>query len=427
MIQLSYIIVEQLEQSFRFNMDVFVNNTMCSLAKLEVEVVSNQLNSCVTYNASWLNISITDDISEHCEIFSFVINAGVIGVECAIGLVANVLTFIVFQKEEHKSSTSFLLQSQAVIDFILMGFSFILYSVPSFVRFTGLLKGFNSVYPYVLVYVFPCAMMTHTASVWTTALVGINRYIVVRSPYTVNHVHMRKMVYKQFAGVILAAVCYNIPRFFAAHVEWQMDAENTAMINYADSTEMGQHYIYTTVYEHVLYLIFVFGVPAVSLSVISALLINIVMDMRRKDALRRRGTQGGRRSPNPTIMLIAVFMVFLGCQGPAWTNQIMWDVLSDSSRQCGGFQFYFRQIANALLVLNSAINFFIYKLFNASFRMAFVAMCCRSARPGWILGSRATRTAETPAASAELLEIHSDGEEHQHAISFHQAMDSKLH
>ena len=390
-------------------MDVFVNNTMCSLPKLEVDVVSNQLNSCVTYNASWLNISVTDDISKHCEIFSFVINAGVIGLECAIGLVANVLTFMVFQREENKPSTSFLLQSQAVIDFILMCFSFILYSIPSFVRFTGLLKGFNSAHPYVLVYVFPCAMMAHTASVWTTALVGINRYIVVRSPYAVNRVQMRKMVYKQFAGVILAAVCYNIPRFFAAHVEWRMNADNTTMMNYADSTEMGQHYMYTTVYEHILYLIFIFGVPALALSVISALLINIVMGMGRKEALRRRGTQGGRRSPNPTIMLIAVFIVFLVCQAPAWTNQIMWDVLPDSYRQCGGFQFYFRQIANALLVLNSAINFFIYKLFNASFRMAFVGLCCGYAGPGRILGSRTTRTAEAPAL-AELLEIHSDGE-----------------
>ena len=397
---------------------------MFVLSELEIGAISNQLNNCVDYNASGFNSSGTDGVSKGCEMYSFAINVVFIGVVCAIGLVFNVLTFMVFQREEHKSSTSFLLQSQAVIDFLLMVFSFILYCIPTLVSFTGHLKGYNSLHPYVLVYVFPCAAMVHTVSVWTTALVGINRYIVVRSPYSVNHIHLRRKAYKQFAGVILAAVCYNIPRFFAAHVDWRMNADNSTLINYANSTAMGQHHLYTTIYEHILYNIFIFGIPVIILSVISVLLINIVRDMRRKEALRRNGRQGGRRSPNPTIMLLAVFFVFLACQLPAWTNQIMWDVLPDSSRQCGGFQFYYSQIANALVVLNSAINFFIYKLFNTNFQMAFVALCNRSGGHERIMGTTNPYTSETPVLAQRVvtdLDIYREG--NQPMISFHQVMD----
>ena len=203
------------------------------------------------------------DSSVGCGIYSFLTEAVSNGSVCIVGSVCNIITFIVCQADQHKTATSFLLQYQSVIDSFLMIFTFIRYSIPSFVNFTGKLQGYNSVHPYVLAYVYPCAATVHTASVWNTVLVGVNRYIVVVSPYIVNQPQMRRNIYKYFVGVIIGAACYNIPRFFATQVKWIINADNVTFTNYADNTEMGSHYVYSTVYEHLLYSVLMVGIPII--------------------------------------------------------------------------------------------------------------------------------------------------------------------
>jgi len=71
---------------------------------------------------------------------------------------------------------------------------------------------------------------------------------------------------------------------------------------------------------------------------------------------------------NVTLVLIIVVIVFSVCQAPALLNQIFWNVLDNSARDCGGFQFYYSRVSNMLVVTNSAVNFPIYAVFNTRFR-----------------------------------------------------------
>jgi len=71
---------------------------------------------------------------------------------------------------------------------------------------------------------------------------------------------------------------------------------------------------------------------------------------------------------NVTLVLIIVVIVFSVCQAPALLNQIFWNVLDDTARDCGGFQFYYSRVSNMLVVTNSAVNFPIYAVFNTRFR-----------------------------------------------------------
>jgi len=82
---------------------------------------------------------------------------------------------------------------------------------------------------------------------------------------------------------------------------------------------------------------------------------------------------------NITLVLIIVVIVFSVCQAPALLNQIFWNVLDDDARKCGGFQFYYSRVSNMLVVLNSAVNFPIYAVFNTRFRQVLVGQvlgCC---------------------------------------------------
>lgn len=77
------------------------------------------------------------------------------------------------------------LQALAVVDIALL-----LTAFPIFSLFYGLLyingyesSGYSKVYPYIMVYVWPWALVAQTANVWLTMLIGISRYIAVCRPY----------------------------------------------------------------------------------------------------------------------------------------------------------------------------------------------------------------------------------------------------
>ena len=54
-------------------------------------------------------------------------------------------------------------------------------------------------------------------------------------------------------------------------------------------------------------------------------------------------------------------------------------MLADEARLCGGFQYYFSGVSNALVTANSALNFAIYFCFNQRFR-AVLAFLLRGQR-----------------------------------------------
>ena len=78
-----------------------------------------------------------------------------------------------------------------------------------------------------------------------------------------------------------------------------------------------------------------------------------------------------------TITLVTVLIVFSLCQTPALFSQIFWTILSDSHRECGGFQFYWSPVANSLVVFNSAINFVLYVSTNVRFRHTLRTQICK--------------------------------------------------
>jgi hypothetical protein len=82
----------------------------------------------------------------------------------------------------------FCVQGIAVVDNLLLVTAFPIYCVEPFVEYTGLCEGY---YQYaraiVLVHIFPLTFIAQTATVWSTVLIGVNRYIAVCHPYQVRH------------------------------------------------------------------------------------------------------------------------------------------------------------------------------------------------------------------------------------------------
>lgn len=96
---------------------------------------------------------------------------------------------------------------------MLLVTTFPLYCIKPFVKYTGLYQ--DSHYQYieaiVLVHVLPLAFIAQTATVWSTVLIGVNRYIAVCHPYQVSKL-MDLLRPKKFIKFIVQRCCIHAVR-----------------------------------------------------------------------------------------------------------------------------------------------------------------------------------------------------------------------
>jgi len=107
-----------------------------------------------------------------------------------------------------------LLQCMAVCDSLLLIVAVAVYVLPAVYPYTGHLRAVHESSDYV-VYVWPPAMVFHTATVWLTVLVSVNRYnAVCRAVEEFGTTTLSRRTRVQLAVVVVAAVVFNVPRFF---------------------------------------------------------------------------------------------------------------------------------------------------------------------------------------------------------------------
>lgn len=298
------------------------------------------------------------DETPACRLYNFVMYALVVGFICVFGFVGNLVAFIVFCRDKIKTSTSFLFQGLSVIDTLLLTVVFPLYSVTTFVEYVELYDE-NATFG-VKKHLLPIAYIFQTATIWTTVLVGFNRYIAVCHPFKAARLCTVTQAKKQLTVVLLFSVLYNVPRFAEVPMKL-LDID-----------------LYNIIYNNIMYTIFLLLLPVLSLAVLNIKLMSALKELKRKRAEMQSLRQ--QQDNNVTFVLIIVVIVFIICQAPALVNQIFWTLLPETYRECGGFQFYFRRFSNTLVTTNSAVNFPIYVLFNTRFRQVLAQACCFGAQ-----------------------------------------------
>jgi len=155
--------------------------------------------------------------SESCRLYEFVVCTALIGAFSVFGLVGNATSFVVFCRQ-HKTgaaaSAVLLLQCMAVCDSLLLVVAVAVYALPAVYPYTGHLRAVHESFDYI-VYVWPPAMIFHTVTVWLTVLVSVNRYnAVCRAVEEFGATTLLRRTRIQVAVVVVAAVVYNVPRFF---------------------------------------------------------------------------------------------------------------------------------------------------------------------------------------------------------------------
>ncbi|ESN98270.1 hypothetical protein HELRODRAFT_177152 [Helobdella robusta] len=368
--------------------------------------LSNNINNCNNISnsnnryssSSSNNNSITidndtfvcDDYSgDECMLYSFVAYTLFIGTFCIIGLVGNSVSYVVFRRTNVTSSTLFLFQSLSVVDNVLLLTIIPMYCFEPFVIFTGYFQDYLYCgYKFIVHAVFfPWASVSQTATVWLTVLVGINRYIAVCKPYQTAKLCTVRQAKIQLSGVLAFSLLYNIPKFFEVFIVRKKYIYN----NMADDADGAQcfcvvvsSYYFSQAYRHgyesIMYTIFMLILPLSLLSILNILLILQLKKLKKRRAEMQSARQ--QQDNNVTLVLIIVILVFIFCQTPALINRFMWSFFADDQRECPGVQYYFSRFGNMMVSVNSAVNFFIYIIFNSRFRQVFIektlfGRCCR--------------------------------------------------
>ena len=197
-----------------------LSSTICHCG---LRVLASVATLTLDANSSWNMSDGTVDyqLERSCELYSFIIYTVFVGTLVVVGVIGNSFAFVVFWKESIKSSAFFLLQCLSLIDSALLLTVFPLYSMESFVDYTGWLQGYWAIHPYVLAYLLPLALTAQTATIWVTVLVAVNRYSATCLPFRASRWCIVSKAKKQLAFVLLSAVLFNIPKFIEYRVEYR--------------------------------------------------------------------------------------------------------------------------------------------------------------------------------------------------------------
>ena len=101
----------------------------------------------------------------------------------------------------------------ALTDSAVLLTAFFVFSIEPLFSYTGYMERFWE--PYVVPFI--CVAFTHccahTATMWMTVLIAVNRYIIVCLPLRGSRWCTNSMVKKQLAAVLVSALLYNIALF----------------------------------------------------------------------------------------------------------------------------------------------------------------------------------------------------------------------
>ena len=321
--------------------------------------------------------------------YRIVVNVFVVGVLCLVGFVGNALSIAVLRKDrDKKNTTNWLLQTLAVADTLYLCASVFIQTLNTIRADTNWWPDLQRAFPYLEPYIWPFASIAQTITVWLVMLVTVDRYIAICLPLRTN-IRTLQRTKLAVAIVILAAILYNVPRFLEREIVTKFNTcTNTTDIT-TQKTKFRESRVYFLVYKTIMYFIFRAIGPLLALIILNLRLVKALREVRKK---HRDMTKSTKHRENITLMLVVVVTVFILCELPDMIVRVVFALLVFLFKP-GTFDLdklrYFNVTSNALLTLNSGINFLIYCLIGNKFRNILWQMCCKRGR------GRLTEVSET--------------------------------
>ena len=286
------------------------------------------------------------------EQFRFIVNAYVSGPLILVGLVGNIIAFCMLGKLTHQNAATFLLRGLALSDIFLL-LSSVVFLCSYETAYFHVSPTVWTIAVYAVNYSWAILQLFNMVNVWTTVVVGMNRYEALCRPLDVARLCSTGRARKHMTCIVLFSIAYGLPAFF----------ENT--IRGVEIIREWYFYLYNIGCN----VMFRFLIPF-SLLLFFCFRIIIALRASKRQALGRHG--GQQADAKITSMLLVLLCVFLVCNVSVWITFIVF--FSQNPRTYIRTS-YAIPVIGVLYIFNSSANCLIYIIYIKEFRKLLCARC----------------------------------------------------
>lgn len=314
-----------------------------------------------------------------------------------VTIVANTLIVVVLSKRHMRTPTNLVLMAMALSDMFTL-----LFPAPWLFYAYTLGNHDKPFYPVVTCYsffymheVFP--NLFHTASIWLTLALAVQRYIYVCLPVVARTWCTLPRVKKGILWIYLFAILHQSTRFFDHNfVSITIERDNRTMWVCEEKTSFWISVVTENVYYNIYFwfrIIFVHIGPCTVLVVLNMLLFKAMREAQRKrERLFKENKKSEckklRDSNCTTLMLIAVVTAFLAVEIPLAVVTLLHTIQSTFELKL--LDYYAANLlilfTNFLIILSYPINFAIYcgmsRQFRETFKELFIGTTSSASREG---------------------------------------------
>ena len=142
-------------------------------------------------------------------LFDVVLN----GICCVFGIAGNLISLVVLYRMKEQKSTVYLLFSLGVVDALFLVNTMISRVIPGACLVAEYSECHSAIFAGLWIS-WSLGSMVHTAGTWLIVAITCERYLAVCYPFRAIAWNMPKKIKRVIVGILLAAVLFNIPRFF---------------------------------------------------------------------------------------------------------------------------------------------------------------------------------------------------------------------